>query len=80
MLGTWVSGLIEVVKLRGPATTGEAWSPGKKLKLLLAGYNGARNTGEEVRVEEIVRQFLRVLGPLFSRHFCTARFPGMTEL
>ena len=36
--------------------------PGTKLKLLLAAYNGARNTGEDVRAEEMVRQFRRVFG------------------
>jgi polysaccharide pyruvyl transferase WcaK-like protein len=58
----WVSGLIEIARLRGGLGTHDAWTPGKQLKLLIAGYNGARNTGEEVRVEEIVRQIRRVLG------------------
>jgi polysaccharide pyruvyl transferase WcaK-like protein len=42
---------------------GEAWKPGTKLKLLFAGYNGTRNTGSDVRVEEILRQVRRILGP-----------------
>ena len=29
----------------------ETWSPGEKLKILLVGYNGMRNTGADVRVE-----------------------------
>ena len=62
ILQTWASGLIEVAKLRGASGARESWRPGKKLRLLIAGYNGARNTGEEVRVEEIVRQFRQVLG------------------
>ena len=62
ILEAWASGLIEVAKLRGAPEASATWAPGKKLKLLIAGYNGARNTGEEVRVEEIVRQFRRVLG------------------
>jgi len=37
--------------------TDERWRPGKALKLLLAGYVGARNTGADVRVEEMIRQF-----------------------
>jgi polysaccharide pyruvyl transferase WcaK-like protein len=41
---------------------GQTWRPGDKLKLLFAGYNGTRNTGSDVRVEEILRQVRRVLG------------------
>ena len=33
----------------------EEWEPGKKLKILLVGYNGARNTGSDVRVAAIVQ-------------------------
>ncbi|PKQ27889.1 MAG: hypothetical protein CVT63_05645 [Candidatus Anoxymicrobium japonicum] len=40
----------------------EAWKPGQPLKILLVGYNGKRNTGADVRVAEIVKQFYRVLG------------------
>jgi polysaccharide pyruvyl transferase WcaK-like protein len=41
----------------------EPWQPGEKLKLLFAGYNGTRNTGSDVRVEEMLRQIRRILGP-----------------
>ena len=37
-------------------------SAGDPLKLLLAGYSGTRNTGADVRVEEMIRQFRHVLG------------------
>lgn len=40
----------------------EKWSKGKKLKILLVGYNGARNTGADVRVAAMVKQFEKVLG------------------
>lgn len=40
----------------------EDWAPGKPLKLLLAGYVGSRNTGADVRVEEMIRQFRHVVG------------------
>ena len=40
----------------------EEWTPGKKLKILLAGYNGARNTGSDVRVAAIARQLRRIFG------------------
>src|SRR5690349_24043304 len=41
---------------------GERWTPGEKLKLLFAGYNGTRNTGSDVRVQEMLRQVRHVLG------------------
>jgi polysaccharide pyruvyl transferase WcaK-like protein len=62
ILGAWVSGLIEAAKWQPALAPNGSWTPGRKLKLLFAGYNGAKNTGEEVRVEEMVRQFRRVLG------------------
>jgi polysaccharide pyruvyl transferase WcaK-like protein len=40
----------------------ERWTPDKPLRLLLAGYVGTRNTGADVRVEEMIRQFRAVLG------------------
>ena len=40
----------------------ETWKKGEKLKIVLVGYNGKRNTGADVRVAEIVRQFNKVLG------------------
>lgn len=38
------------------------WTPGEPLRLLLAGYVGTRNTGADVRVEEMIRQLRHVLG------------------
>src|SRR6202041_1500525 len=58
----WVSALIELNKLEYLLGTGSPWKPGQKLKLLFAGYNGTRNTGSDIRVEEIVRQLQRILG------------------
>ncbi len=40
----------------------ERWAEGDPLKLLLAGYVGTRNTGADVRVEEMIRQFRHVIG------------------
>ncbi len=37
--------------------------PGQKLKVLLAGYNGARNTGSDVRVAALADQIIAALGP-----------------
>jgi polysaccharide pyruvyl transferase WcaK-like protein len=62
LLETWVSGLIELNKFEWMLGAGSAWKPGTKLKLLFAGYNGTRNTGSDVRVEEMMRQVRRILG------------------
>jgi polysaccharide pyruvyl transferase WcaK-like protein len=58
----WVGSLIELNKLKYVLGTGKPWKPGEKLKLLFAGYNGTRNTGSDIRVEEIVRQMQCILG------------------
>jgi polysaccharide pyruvyl transferase WcaK-like protein len=63
VLEAWVSALIELNKFEWTLGAGEAWKPGTKLKLLFAGYNGTRNTGSDVRVEEMLRQIRRILGP-----------------
>jgi polysaccharide pyruvyl transferase WcaK-like protein len=62
VLETWVSGAIELTKLKWMLGKGDSWRPGEKLKLLFAGYNGTRNTGSDVRVEEMLRQVRRILG------------------
>ena len=62
-LEAWVSSIIETKKVRWMLGRGHAWRPGEKLKLLFAGYNGTRNTGSDVRVEEMLRQVRRILGP-----------------
>src|SRR6267143_6089136 len=41
---------------------GERGTPGEKLRLLFAGYNGNRNTGSDLRVQETLRQIRHVLG------------------
>jgi polysaccharide pyruvyl transferase WcaK-like protein len=63
MLQAWVAALIERTKLEWMLGRGKAWKPGERLKLLFAGYNGNRNTGSDVRVEEMLRQVRQVLGP-----------------
>lgn len=63
LLEVWVGGLIDLNKFQWMLGKGESWAPGKKLKLLFAGYNGTRNTGSDVRVQEIIRQVQRILGP-----------------
>ena len=61
-LEAWVSGLIESSKVGWVLGKGNSWQPGEKLKLLFAGYNGTRNTGSDVRVEEMLRQIRHILG------------------
>jgi polysaccharide pyruvyl transferase WcaK-like protein len=63
LLVAWVSALIEVRRFGWMFGLGKRWTPGKKLKLLFAGYNGTRNTGSDVRVQETLRQIRHVLGP-----------------
>ncbi len=63
VLEAWVSSLIEISRLQWTFGSGTPWRPGEKLRLLFAGYNGTRNTGSDVRVEEMLRQVRRVLGP-----------------
>ena len=62
VLEAWVSAAIELSKLKWVFGKGRPWQPGEKLKLLFAGYNGTRNTGSDVRVQEMLRQVRHVLG------------------
>jgi polysaccharide pyruvyl transferase WcaK-like protein len=62
LLVMWVSALIEMRRFAWMFGLGERWRPGEKLKLLFAGYNGTRNTGSDVRVQEMIRQIRHVLG------------------
>jgi polysaccharide pyruvyl transferase WcaK-like protein len=63
VLEAWVSSIIEGKKIQWMMGKREPWQPGEKLRLLFAGYNGTRNTGSDVRVEEMLRQIRRILGP-----------------
>lgn len=62
VLEAWTSAYIELSSFLWKLGAGRPWQPGEKLKLLFAGYNGTRNTGSDVRVEEMLRQVRRVLG------------------
>ena len=62
VLEAWVSSSIERAKTRWMLGAGKSWQPGEKLKLLFAGYNGTRNMGSDVRVEEMLRQIRHILG------------------
>ena len=62
VLEAWVSSSIERAKAGWMLGEGKRWKPGEKLKLLFAGYNGTRNMGSDVRVEEMLRQIRHILG------------------
>jgi len=62
LLVAWVSAMIELRCFAWKFGIGKRWAPGEKLKLLFAGYNGTRNTGSDVRVQETLRQIRHVLG------------------
>ena len=62
VLESWVSSIIESKRVAWMMGSGSNWQPGEKLKLLFAGYNGTRNMGSDVRVEEMLRQLRHILG------------------
>ena len=62
LLVAWVGALIEIRRVGWMFGLGRRWEPGEKLRLLFAGYNGTRNTGSDVRVQEMLRQVRHVLG------------------
>jgi len=62
LLVAWVSAMIELRRYGWMFGLGRRWTPCEKLKLLFAGYNGTRNTGSDVRVQETLRQIRHVLG------------------
>lgn len=57
----WLSGFAKPLSRMGLCRYDE-WSEGKKLKILLVGYNGARNTGADARVVALVQQLDETLG------------------
>lgn len=62
LLVAWVSALIEMRRFGWMLGLGKPWTGGEKLRLLFAGYNGTRNTGSDVRVQEMLRQVRQILG------------------
>ena len=62
VLEAWVSSNIERAKAKWMLGSGKSWQPGERLKLLFAGYNGTRNTGSDMRPEEMIRQLRHILG------------------
>lgn len=53
---------IEFAAARYPVDPGAEWRAGQPLDLLFCGYAGTRNTGADLRVEEMLRQTRYLLG------------------
>jgi polysaccharide pyruvyl transferase WcaK-like protein len=62
ILVAWVSALIGMARMKWMLGRGQRWKRDEKLRLLFAGYNGTRNTGSDVRVNEMLHQIRHVLG------------------
>jgi polysaccharide pyruvyl transferase WcaK-like protein len=56
----------------------ERYVPGQPLKLLLAGYMGTRNTGSDLRVEELIRQLRTIVGDEQLELSCLTVDPALT--
>jgi len=61
-LMTTTAGLIELAATRHALGKSASWQPGAPFRLLFAGYTGTRNTGADVRVDEMIRQVRHLLG------------------
>jgi polysaccharide pyruvyl transferase WcaK-like protein len=57
-----MAGTIELAAARYPVDPGARWVAGTPLELLFCGYSGTRNTGADLRVEEMLRQTRHLLG------------------
>lgn len=57
-----MEGMIETARARHEREPARRWRPGEPLDLLFAGYVGTRNTGADVRVEEMLKQFRHLFG------------------
>jgi len=88
MLQRSMDALIEAAAARYPIDPGHEWKPGRPLELLLVGYAGTRNTGADVRVEEMIRQFRHIFGDehlalsvtTLDRARTRGYFPGVRQL
>ena len=62
ILAAWMNRVIENARRQHEQGAARIPEPTDKLKLLFAGYNGTRNTGSDVRVEEMLRQVRHLFG------------------
>lgn len=57
----WLSGFVKALSHRGLGHF-ETYTEGRPLKILLVGYNGAKNTGADARVVALAQQLEQALG------------------
>lgn len=62
LFAQWMARIIESARQAHDDLDQFDEGPTDKLRLLFAGYNGTRNTGSDVRVEEMLRQFRHLFG------------------
>ncbi|MGF1468667.1 MAG: polysaccharide pyruvyl transferase family protein [Sandaracinaceae bacterium] len=79
LLQLGMRGVVAAARVRHETDPSPPWRPGEPLRLLLAGYNGTRNTGSDVRVEEIVRQFRHLFGDEHVDLSVTVSDPDLTR-
>ncbi|MBX2800141.1 MAG: polysaccharide pyruvyl transferase family protein [Myxococcales bacterium] len=78
-LQTSMAGLIELAATRYALDPGSQYRPGRPLRLLFAGYSGTRNTGADVRVEEMIRQVRHLLTDEHCELFVTTIDPARSQ-
>jgi hypothetical protein len=62
ILAAWMNRVIDNARRRHQQRAARIPEPTEKPKLLFAGYNGTRNTGSDIRVEEMLRQVRHLFG------------------
>jgi polysaccharide pyruvyl transferase WcaK-like protein len=73
------SSLIEAAALKHAlAVRTQAYRPDRPLKLLFAGYSGTRNTGSDLRLEEMIRQLRTIIGEDRVEMTCLTFDPALT--
>src|SRR5262245_17529041 len=73
------SSLIEAAAIKyALAVRPERYSPDKPIKLLFAGYAGTRNTGSDLRTEEMIRQLRTIMGEEQVEFSCLTFDPALT--
>ena len=73
------SSLIEAAAIKyALAVRPERYRPDKPLKLLFAGYAGTRNTGSDLRTEEMIRQLRTIMGEEQVEFSCLTFDPALT--
>lgn len=77
-LQSWMSWMIRMTEKKASMKQ-KRWQPGEPMELLFVGYAGSRNTGADVRVSEMLRQFRHVLGEDQSKLSIVTIDPASTQ-